>query len=93
MQEDLEAIYEWAERNKMKFNEKFEQMVHGELKEIAIDPYITPTGNEIQIKNTVKDLGILATNDLKFREHIEKVTTQCKIMMGSLLRSFNTQDK
>ena len=24
MQMDLEAIYEWAEKNKMKFNEKFE---------------------------------------------------------------------
>ena len=94
MQMDLEAIYEWAEKNKMKFNEnKFEQMVHGTLKEITIDPYKTSTGKEIQIKDTVKDLGILATNDLKFKEHIEKVTTQCKITMGSLLRTFSTREK
>jgi len=79
MQRDLEAIYEWAERNKMKFNEKFEQITHGALKEITIDPYNTSTGREIQIRDIVKDLDILATNELKFREHIESVTTQCKI--------------
>ena len=65
---DLEAIYEWVEKNKMKFNEsKFEQMVYGTLKEVTIDPYKTSSGKEIQIKDTVKNLGILATNDLKFR--------------------------
>jgi len=47
-------------------------MVHGTLKEVTIDPYETSTGKEIQIKNAVKDLGILATNDLKFKEHIVK---------------------
>ena len=32
MQKDLDAIYRWAEKNKMKFNEnKFEQMAHGPL--------------------------------------------------------------
>ena len=91
---DLEAIYEWAEKNKMKFNEnKFEQLVHGTLKEITIDPYKTSMGKEIQIKDTVKDLSILVTNYLKFKEHIEKVTTQCKITMGSLLRTFSTREK
>ena len=86
MQMDLEAIYKWAEENKMKFNEnKFEQIVHGTLKEVTIDPYETSSGKEMQIKDTVKGLGILATNELKFKEHIEKVTTQCKITMGSLL--------
>merc|ERR1712215_430811 len=32
MQKDLDAVYRWAEKNKMKFNEKkFEQMAHGPL--------------------------------------------------------------
>jgi len=68
MQMDLEAKYEWAE---MKFNDnKLEQMVNGTLKEVTINPYKTSTGKEIQIKDTAKDLGILVTNDLKFKEHI-----------------------
>merc|ERR1711888_493258 len=40
MQKDLEAIYDWAEKYKMKFNEnKFEQMAHGSVNEVTINPY------------------------------------------------------
>merc|ERR1712215_270397 len=71
MQKDLDAVYRWAEKNKMKFNEnKFEQMVHGPLDEVTIDPYKTSSGEDIEIKKTIKDLGLLATKDLMFREHI-----------------------
>ena len=78
----------------MKFNEKkFEQMAHGEVKGTSIEPYKTPMGEEIQIKETVRGLGIQATNDLKFKEHIEKVTTQSKVTMGSFLRTFSTREK
>ena len=39
MQKDLDAVYRWAEKNKMKFIEKkFEQMAHGPLKEVTIEP-------------------------------------------------------
>ena len=70
-----------AERNKMKCNDKkFEQMAHGEVKGTSIKSYNTPTGEEIQIKETVRDLGIQTTNDLKIKEHImEKVITQSKV--------------
>ena len=85
MKKDLEAIYEWAKRNRMKFNEKFEQMAHGPLKEISVEAYKTPNGDEIQIKDTVKDLGILATNDLRFKEHIKKATTEFRITAGNIL--------
>merc|ERR1712105_130900 len=64
MQKDLEAIYDWAEKNKMKFNEKFEQMSHGPL-----------NGEEIEIKETVKDLVVMATNDLMFKEHIGRISS------------------
>ena len=38
MQKDLEAIYKWARENKMKFNEsKFEQMAHGNLKNVTLE--------------------------------------------------------
>ena len=86
MQRNLKVIYEWAERNKMKFNEKkFEQMAHGEVKGTLIEPYKTAKREEIQIKDTVRELGIQATNDLKFKEHMENMITQSKITMGSLL--------
>ena len=78
----------------MKFNEgKFEQMVHGKVENITIEPYKTPCGDEIQIKDTAKDLGVLATNDLNFREHINNITSSSRIIMGMLLRTFSTRDK
>ena len=94
MQKDLRSIYDWAEKNKMKFNgSKFEQMAHGYSKDITLDPYKTPCEDEIQIKNTAKDLGVLATNDLKFREHINNITLSSRITMGMILRTFSTRDK
>ena len=40
----------------------------------------------------MKDLGVKATNDLKFREHMEKMILQSRITMGSLLRTFSTRE-
>merc|ERR1712074_422716 len=94
MQKDLEAIYDWAEKNKMKFNEnKFEQMSHGPLKGVTTDPYKNSNGEEIEIKKTAKDLGAMATTDLKFKEHIGKITTTSKVTMGMLLRTFSTRER
>ena len=76
MQKDLEAVYRWAEKNKMKFNEnKFEQMAHGPLDEVTIEPYKTSSGEDIEIKEMFMDLGVLMTNDLMFKVHIGKVTS------------------
>merc|ERR1711888_205015 len=94
MQKDLEAIYDWAEENKMKFNEKqFEQMAHGSVNEVTINPYKNSNGEEIEIKETAKDLGVTATNNLMFREHIGRITTSSKVIMGMLLRTFSTRER
>ena len=55
---------------------------------MAIKPYKTSSGEDIEIKKIVKDLGVLATNDLMFREHIGKVTTECRVIMADLMRTF-----
>merc|ERR1711895_415937 len=53
MQKDLEAIYDWAEKNKMKFNEnKFEQMSNGSLNGVTINSYKNSNEEEIEIKET-----------------------------------------
>merc|ERR1712121_473946 len=94
MQEDLDIVYRWAEKNKMKFNEKkFEQMAHGPLKGVTIEPYKTSSGEDIEIKETVKDLGVLATNDLMFKEHIGKITTECRVIMADLMRTFSIRER
>ena len=73
MQEDLRSIYDWAKDNKMEFNaKKFEQIIHGSSKDASVEPYKSSSDDPITIKNTVKDLGVFATNDLLFEEHMKK---------------------
>ena len=92
MQEDLNKIYQWAERNIMKFNEtKFEQMTCGETKEISIESYETSTGLLIENKNTIKDLGVVSSKNLQFKEHIDSIVLACKIKQGIILRNFTTR--
>merc|ERR1712215_642525 len=89
-----DSVYRWAEKNKMKFTEKkFEQMAHGPLKDVTVEPYKTSSGEDIEIKETVRDLGILATNDLLFKEHIGKVTTECRVIMADLMRTFSIRER
>ena len=46
-----------------------------------------------KLNNTVKYLGILATNDLLFKEHISKIINSSRIVMGMLLRTFSIREK
>ena len=78
----------------MKFNKiKFEQMAHGPLEGVILAAYRTSSGEDIKIKQTVKDLGVLATNDLMFKEHISKVATECRVTMADLMRTFNIRER
>ena len=94
MQEDLETIFKWARDNRMKFNEsKFEQMAYGMIENITVDPYKNSNGDDIQVKDTVKDLGVFTTNDLLFKDHIAKIVNSSKVVMGMLFRTFSTRER
>ena len=78
----------------MKFNEgKFEQMTSEKIKDIEVEAYKTPSGKEKEIKDKVKDLGVMTSADLRFREHINDVITSCKIKLGNILRNFATRKR
>ena len=94
LQEHLNMMYKWARENKMEFNEsKFEHMSSGNSNEFPLDHYKTPSGDEIQTKDTVRDLGVITSKNLDFKEHINKITTDCLVVMGMLLRAFETRAK
>ena len=94
MQEDLNKIYEWEEKNVMKFNEgKFEQMTSEKIKDIEVEVYNTPSGKEKEIKYHVKDLGVMKSADQRFRKHINEIITPCKIKLGNILRNFATRKR
>ena len=94
MQNDLNEIYKWAEDNIMKFNEsKFEQMTCGNVEGVEIDSYETSSGAKIERKDIIKDLGVITSNDLKFREHIDSIVLSCKIKQGIILRNFASRNR
>lgn len=40
-----------------------------------IEPFKTPSGDEIWSGKTANDLGVIANNNILFREHIENIVT------------------
>merc|ERR1711887_9187 len=72
---------------------KFEQMMLGKIKDMEVEAYKMPSGEVVKIKNKVKDLGVITSADLKFREHINEVITSCKIKQGNILRNFSTRKR
>merc|ERR1712002_398567 len=70
LQEHLNVMYKWARDNKMEFNEKkFEQMTNGNPNEPPVIHYKAPSGDQIQTKDTLRDLGVITSKDLDFKEH------------------------
>ena len=80
LQQDLNTIYKWADDNLMQFNEsKFEQLRHGEAKNVGRGMYKTKSGEIIKENKTIKDLGVLTSRDISFSEHIDDLVLSSKI--------------
>ena len=93
LQQDLDAVYSWAEKNLMEFNEsKFEKMSHGKAGHIEEGTYRTRSGEEIKSKKTLKDLGVWTGEDASFEDHIEYLVQSSKVRTGMLLRHFKTRE-
>jgi hypothetical protein len=70
---DLQKAYEWQQINNMMLNEKkFETLRYGKNKDIKLNTnYLTPTGQHIESKKKVKDLGVIMNDTANFSDHIE----------------------
>ena len=95
LQESLDKIYEWAERNNMKFNiTKFNLVRYGQNEDLKRNTsYKNSADENIQEEKSVKDLGIQMSNDLTFTEHITNASTKCKRLVYWILRTFVTRKK
>ena len=77
----------------MQFNEnEIDQMSHGDVKNVERGVYKTKSGKLIEENKTMKDLGVLASRDISFSEHINDLVLSSKIKTGLLLRAFKTRD-
>ena len=92
LQTDLDKLYKWQENNNMLFNgNKFEVLRYGNNTDLKNSTaYFTPDYEDvIEEKDTLRDLGIMITNDGKFSSHVEHVCSKVKQKSGWITR---TQD-
>ena len=90
LQADLRVIYDWASRVNMHFNgDKFECLRLWPNPSLAPDfDYVGPDGATIEVKDSLKDLGIYLSSDLSFKLQVEKVVTSASKLAGWGLRTF-----
>ena len=89
LQGDLETIYSWASNVNMHFNsDKFECMRLWPSPSMTPEfDYLGPDGNSIEVKQSLKDLGVTLNSDLSFKLQVEKTATSASKMAG-WLRTF-----
>ena len=95
LQQDLQAVYRWAEDVNMVFNgDKFEVLRFwpGTTPKPQ-NSYLDPHGNVIEEKDNLRDLGVQISSDLTFSTHIEKVVAAATQMVGWVCRTFRRRSR
>ena len=95
LQEDLQAVYRWAEDVNMIFNgHKFEVLRFWPGSEPKpAHTYVDPDGNSIEEKSSLRDLGVQISSDLTFSIHIENVVAAATKMVGWVCRTFRRRSR
>ena len=94
VQENLDQLYKWQENNNMQFNgTKFQVLRCGLNEELKNDTtYFTDNmENVIDRFESVKDLGMIMSDDARFEDHIEKVTKTVRQKVGWIVTTFYTR--
>ena len=91
LQSDLNRIYQWSLSNNMRLNgNKFEHLRYGKLTEVSTG-YLTPEDEHIQVRQEVKDLGIIMQDTARFESHIRATAETSSRVAGWILRVFSTR--
>ena len=96
MTEDLNSIFKWSTENKLPFNcNKFTLLQYQSKgsQTITEHNYLTPDGDKIEKVDHVRDLGVIMSSNLNFKDHMTHIISKCKQLTGWLFRSFKTRDK
>ena len=72
--------------------DKFEHMRVGNNLGYEKHIYQDPTGKSIIEKDHIKDLGVIISNNLKWKKHIDMVVSKTRTMSGWVLRTFSTRE-
>ena len=103
LQEDLESVIKWSVQNNMELHEKkFEVLSYPlngsrDLRELPNYPesieYITPGGHCITPQETVRDLGVLLSNNRQWGPHIDKTVLGARKMAAWVLSAFRDRSQ
>lgn len=92
LQEDLEAIFQWARSNNMQFNgAKFELLRFG-----VNSPsyqYVTEDGGVIERKSCLRDLGVMISDTACFADQVQAAVNCGQKRIGWILRVFRTRER
>ena len=94
LQANLDKLFEWEEKNNMKFNgAKFQVLRYGPDEDIKNNTeYFTGNMEDIiEQFSSLRDLGVIMSDSGNFQEHIEKVCTKVRQKIGWIMRSFYTR--
>ena len=90
VQLDLQSVYSWAISVNMVFNsKKFEWVRYTVNPDSAHSfQYLSPDQSSIEVKDNLRDLGVLISSDLSFSLQISKVVSTASQLVGWGLRTF-----
>ena len=79
----------------MEFNgEKFEVVRFGKSETLKSSTcYVSPSGEKIQTRENVRDLGVIMSENLRFDEHISTIVNKATQLCGWILRTFKTRSQ
>ena len=90
LQQDVEALGEWANNNYLTFNpSKKKAMVFSRKRHpVPAPPYFKLNGSKLEIVDSVKCLGITISSDLSWSKHINIIGSKARKLVGLLFRQF-----
>lgn len=93
LQGDINSINSWADDNNMTFNDsKFELLRYGKDDILKSCTHLFDgNGKIIQEKLSVRDLGVIMSNNLQFQDHINNVLLKGRNMCSWVLRTFRNR--
>lgn len=93
LDEDLQAVIEWALKNKMELNRlKFQLLSHGNKENLKV-PYKIEQNVLLEKSEDVKDLGVTLSENATFSTHIGNITTSAKRLASWTLRTFQSRSQ
>ena len=92
LQNDLMNINKWADSWQLPFNSDKCKVIHYGKKNPLYNYKLTENGPNLQVCNSEKDLGVTFDDELKFSQHVDKVTASANKKMGIIKRTFSSLD-